>query len=216
MRSRGERHGVWVRDARREARWRQRKDAAKESWSATDQYVLTQGPVFLTQFMAISESLIRLVGVECPAIQAGAGVLLAAGPVAFMAYAAYKLFAHRQNGDLEYEPAAWPSWTECKDTMAQAKWYGKIYALQDYLGALKIRGGWSDASDAGRRWGFLMGSFTRFAYLLCVWLMIKKVLLLTTMEHLDGEVNAGTALTLQFLDTLIVVVLLPFNDMQVT
>ena len=45
---------------------------------------------------------------------------------------------------------------------------------------------------------------------------IKKVLLLTTMEYLDGEVNAGTALTLQFLDTLIVVVLLPYNDMQVT
>ena len=165
--------------------------------------------------MAISESLIRLIGLECPAIQGGAALLLAAGPVTFMSYTAYRLFNNKRRGELEYEPAEWPSWSACKEAMAGAKWYGKLYALYDYLGALKIRGGWSDGNTAGRHWGFLVGDFTTFAYLFCVWLMIKKILLLTTMEHLEGEVNAGSALTLQILDVVMLVVLLPFNDMQV-
>ncbi len=181
-----------------------------------DRYVHTQGPVFLTQFMAISESLIRLVGVDCPGIQAGASVLLAAGPIAFMSYTAYRLFAHKHHNELEYEPADWPNWTACKNAMAEAKWYGKLYVLYDYVSALKVRGEWSDNNSAGRHWGFVVGDFSRFAYLFCVWLMIKKILLLTIMEHLDGEVNAGMALTLQLLDSVMLVVLLPFNDMQVT
>ena len=62
---------------------------------------------------------------------------------------------------------------------------------------------------------FLVGDFTKFAYLYCIWLLTKKLLLTAILQHIDGAPNAALAVSLQALDTIALVTLLPFNDVQV-
>ena len=179
-------------------------------------FPMWEGPVFLTQFIGITEALCGLLGSGCVWIVVVSALLVCAGPVAFVIYAGYALHARRADGSLAYERAPWPSCAELRERWSSAKWFGKYYAVQDYLTGLKCRGEWGADSSAGRHWSFIVGDFTKFAYLYCIWLLVKKLLLTATMQHIDGGANAVIALSLQGIDTVLLVLLLPFNDMQTT
>lgn len=58
-------------------------------------------------------------------------------------------------------------------------------------------GEWVTENKIGTHWAFLVGDFTRFAYLYCIWLLFKKIALTSSMEHSDGALNASIALVLQ-------------------
>jgi len=133
-----------------------------------------------------------------------------------MVISAWKLSQHKTTGALAYEKAPWPSWAGYKETFNKAAWWGKFHASHDYFVGLRSRGGWGGDESVGRHWQFLVGDFTKFAYLYCVWLLFKKIALTANVAHIDGEANAWVALGLQLVDTVLVVFCIPFNDMQTT
>jgi len=115
-------------------------------------FPMWEGPVFLTQFMAMSEALLGLLGTGCVWIVVVSAVLLCLGPVAFIVYAGYALHARKADGSLQYERRPWPSCAEFRARWSSAKWFGKYWALQDYWAELKTRGAWGDATRPGRHW----------------------------------------------------------------
>jgi hypothetical protein len=166
--------------------------------------------------MGISDSLLALMTTGCLWWQVGAWALFLAGPVGFLMFACFSLYKHTGTKTLEYEPADWPSFASCRDTFREAKWYGKPYAMYDYYSGLKIRGGWSDGNAQGRHWSFLVGDFTKFAWFYCVWLMGRKICMAIIMTASEGSLNASLAVGNQFLDSIMIIIFLPYNDMQVT
>jgi len=132
----------------------------KRELPASMTFPMWEGPVFLTQIMGISDSLLALMTTGCLWWQVGAWALFLAGPVGFLMFACFSLYKHTGTKTLEYEPADWPSFASCRDTFREAKWYGKPYAMYDYYSGLKIRGGWSDGNAQGRHWSFSVGDFS--------------------------------------------------------
>ena len=148
--------------------------------------------------------------------QVGASLVFAAGPVGFLLFAAFSLYKHKSRGNLEYEKAEWPSFTACRESMGAAKFYAKPYALYDYWCNLKVRGGWSDGTVSGRHWSFFIGDFSKFAWFYCLWLFFRKIAISAIMTLSDGSLNAGLAVATQLLDATMLLLLLPYNDLQVT
>ena len=100
--------------------------------------------------------------------------------------------------------------------MRDAPWYLKAYTLYDYWLNAKVRGEWSEETTAGRHWGYFVGDFTKLAWFYCVWLLVRKVMLVAFLELTDGSLNAGMSLVLQLVDTGMLLFLWPFNDSQTT
>ena len=115
-------------------------------------FPMWEGPVFLTQFMALTEALLGLLATGCVWIVVVSAVLVCLGPVAFIVYAGYALHARKQDGSLQYERSPWPSSADLRARWSSAKCVGKYWALQDYWSELKKRGGWGDDSRPGRHW----------------------------------------------------------------
>lgn len=47
-----------------------------------------------------------------------------------------------------------------------------------------------------------------------MWLLLRKITVILVMEHMDGALNATLAVSLQVIDTALLLLLLPFNDWQ--
>ena len=172
--------------------------------------------VFLTQIIGMCDSLLALLGSGCLWWQVGGGACLCAGPLGFLILAVVQLRKHTSNGTLEYEKSEWPSFAHCREAYREAKCYGKPYAFYDYWSSLKLRGSWCDGNLQGRHWSFFVGDFTRFAWFYCLWLCVRKIAVSAIMTFSNGSFNASLAVGNQFLDSLMLLLLLPYNDMQVT
>ena len=187
----------------------------KKEPSASLAFPMWEAPVFITQFMGVTESLMALAGNECWDVKIVSIMLLIAGPGAFIAYAAVKIYRYvNKDGSLEYEGTEKPSWESCKQSLAGAKWYGKIFVLNEFVADCRSRGSWGDDNLHERHWMFMVGDLTKPGVFYCVWLLLRKILVIFVMEHLDGSVNAATACALQFIDTALLLILMPFNDWQ--
>jgi len=182
--------------------------------SASICWPMWEGPVFLTQFMGMTETLVELTRNECVDVRIVSGILLVAVPGAFIVFATTQISRWNQDGSLAYDAAERVSWESRKDEIAKAKWYRKVTILHEYLNDLRSRGSWGEDNQRERHWMFMVGDFTKTGWLYCVWLLLRKMLVIIVMEHLDGALNASLACSLQVIDTALLLLLLPFNDWQ--
>ena len=176
-------------------------------------FPMWEGPVFLTQFLAICDSMSGIITSKCVWHQALACVILGVLPVSFMIFAIVRLRKHINDKTLIYLKRPQPSlkeiWKKGKTTKG---FFPKILYLYGAHKNRNFRGDWNDDNPTARRWAFVIASYTGFAWLFAVYCLFRKILLALILNVLDARDNAICMLALQSLDTLLIIVYRPFSE----
>jgi len=115
-----------------------------------------EGPVFLAQYLAVSEKSIAAASLFCPSGITLGLITLLLGPVAFLILAARKISRHIKDGRMAFNYNATPSWTGLKRAVSKGRGlFGKLLLAHAYWQETQERGSWDD-SESLSHWGFLM------------------------------------------------------------
>ena len=125
-------------------------------------FPMWEGPVFLTQYLAICESMSSILASSCYWHKILAAIFLGLIPGFFMIFALIRLRKHMNAGTIAYiirpQPASFKKvWTEFKHKD------GMFYKLLYIYGILKnrtYRGDWRDDNVIARRWSFMITDYT--------------------------------------------------------
>jgi hypothetical protein len=173
------------------------------------------GAVFLSQILALVEASFQGIATGCTVWIAAGFCVLAAGPLAFLILAIWRVLTHMRSGDLAYEDAPRPTWAGLRESLAEAKGCcGKPQALLDFYDACRARGEWKNDTPHARHWNFLLADSTKIGFVYCFFVIAKRIVMAATMEFTDGELNALLSLAMQSTDTALLIILRPFNDGQ--
>lgn len=119
--------------------------------------MLGQGPVALTQVIALADAAFESMGTGCTSWEAVGSCLFLIGPFCFFAFAGMRLYHHQRKGDFRYEAAQRPTWAELRSSVSEAKGcFGKMSAIQMYYGKVCMRGEWKFDNSHARHWSFLL------------------------------------------------------------
>ena len=88
---------------------------------------------------------------------------------------------------------------------------GKVVIAHAWFGSAFERGGWED-SAVSAHWGFLVGDFCMGAWIYSVWLLVKRLLISTVLNLVDGALNALLSVAIQFVDTGLLLYMQPYID----
>ena len=143
--------------------------------------------------------------------------ILMLGPVGFFVLAGFRISHHIHTGDLRYEEAPRPTWAGLKSAVSEAKGCSaKIKAVQGFYGECIARGEWNADNPHARRWGFVLGDMSKFGFIYALFLIGKRVYVSGTLILTDGRPNALMSMVGQTSDSVLLLLLRPFNDAQVT
>jgi len=173
------------------------------------------GAVFLSQILALVEASFQGIATGCTVWVAAGFCVFAAGPLAFLILAIWRVLTHMRSGDLAYEDAPRPTWAGLRESLTEAKGCcGKPQALLDFYDACRARGEWKNDTPHARHWNFLLADSTKIGFVYCFFVIAKRIVMAATMEFTDGELNALLSLAMQSTDTALLIILRPFNDGQ--
>jgi hypothetical protein len=176
-------------------------------------FPMWEGPVFLTQFLAICDSMAGIITSKCVWHRALAYVIFGVLPVSFMIFAIVRLRKHINDKTLIYLKRPQPSlkeiWKKGKTTKG---FFPKILYFYGAHKNRNFRGDWNDDNPTARKWAFVIASYTGFAWLFAVYCLFRKLLLALILNVLEARDNAISMLALQSLDTLLIIVYRPFSE----
>jgi len=179
-------------------------------------FPMWEGPVFLTQYLAICESMSGIVVSRCYWHKILVAIVLGLIPGFFMIFAFIRLRKHMKAGTIAYrrrpQPASFKeAWTECKQKD------GMFYKLLYIIGILKnrtFRGDWRDDNVIARRWSFMINDYTGYAWLFGLYTLFRKTLFALITTLLDGRINAICSLVLQSVDTVLLILYRPLANKE--
>ena len=176
-----------------------------------------EGPVVLIQVLALVEAAFEGISTGCSSWITVGFLILAVGPLAFLFLSVWRVCTHVKTGDLFYVKAPRPTWAQLRASLSEAKGcWGQMKALQSFYEQWRAKGEWRIDNPHARHWGFLLGDTTGFGFVYVFFLLIKKIYIAAVMELADGQLNAALSLAMQTLDSVLLLVMRPYNDSQVT
>jgi hypothetical protein len=174
-------------------------------------FPMWEGPVFLTQFLAICDAMSALIDTRCYWHKIIGGGIIGAIPGLFLIVAVLRLRKHQREGTIVYTLRPQPTISHVFKTFWETS---GICAKLVYLWSAKtnrsIRGEWNDDNGSARRWTFFFDGFSGPGWKYAVFVMVKRTLLLIAVNCLLERPNAFCSLILQTVDTFLILVFRPF------
>ena len=174
-------------------------------------FPMWEGPVFLTQFLAICDAMSALIDTRCYWHKIIGGGIIGAIPGLFLIVAVLRLRKHQREGTIVYTLRPQPSISHVLKTFWDTS---GICAKLVYLWSVKtnrsIRGEWNDDNGSARRWTFFVDGFSGPGWKYAVFVMVKRTLLLIAVNCLLERPNAFCSLILQTVDTFLILMFRPF------
>jgi len=206
---------VAITNTRTHARMHARKQASAHSQTRTHILTHAQGPVFLTTYLAICDSIFSAVSTGC-SVHVTIGIIaLCCVPVLFLFLALWHVRKHYKEGTLYFEKAPHPGmnevWTQFKDSKGFS---AKFFYLRKAYSDWSVKGEWNDDNEHARRWNFLISSFTGAFWIYALWCLAKRTILSLILNTLEGRVNAFFALCVQCADSAMLLWFLPYISLE--
>jgi hypothetical protein len=88
---------------------------------------------------------------------------------------------------------------------------GKVIIAHAWFVSAFEMGGWED-NTVSAHWGFLVGDFCLGAWTYSIWLLLKRLLISTVLNTVDGALNAVLSVAIQFVDTGLLLYAQPYVD----
>ena len=176
-------------------------------------FPMWEGPVFLTQFLGICDSMASILTSKCVWHQIISYLVLGILPFSFMILAFVQLRKHVSERTIVYiirpQPTLKEIWNKAKNTKG---FFSKILYVYGARKNRNVRGDWNDNNKIARRWSFLIASYTGFVWMFAVYMLLRKTLLALILNLFDGADNAIGLLTLQTVDTAAIIWYRPFSE----
>ena len=188
------------------------KCCKKEPWA-----ILTfpnwEGPLLLTHWFSMCDSLTTTLGRPCAFWIVLSCVLLFFGPIAFILYAMWSIANNLKKGLMTYQEQQPITFKETREKINQAGTLrGKLKAISEYYDCRRHKGEWNENTEQGKFWRFLVKDFSQQAWKYCVWLLIRKFLFAIAMSLTIGAANAGAVIVLHIFDAGVLAFMNPFCD----
>ena len=172
-----------------------------------------EGPMLLTHWFSICDSLLSTLGRPCTFWIILSCVLLFLGPILFMLYAMWSIGRNLRKGLMTYEAREKISFQETREKFNKAGTLGgKFKVISEYYDRRRHKGEWSENTPQGTFWRFLVKDFSAQAWKYCVWLLIRKFLFAAAMGLTIGAANAGAVIVLHLFDVGVLTFMNPFCD----
>lgn len=170
-------------------------------------------PVFLCQYLAISDSAMKAAALNCTVSWAVyMCITVAFGvPVMFLGFAAYYVRHGVKKGNLTFEYNQSPGLGNLRSHVNKGKGlFAKAFLIWTYTrSTLQDKGSWEDNASSAY-WGFLMSDYCDTVWVFSLWVLAKKLLMAMVLNLLDGAVNAAFASVIQILDLLLLLGMRPY------
>jgi len=173
-----------------------------------------EGPVFVAQLFAISDTAAAVVVVQCGAWQAVGVAWLVLGPFFFLVFSGYrihKLVKDAKTLKFNHGPRHRPK--QMLDTLKNTPGlFAK--ASQCFIFYMDIRfvGGWVKADAMAKFWGWLMAAYTDKFLFVCSWVLAKKIFNAINKNWLDGRYNAAAHIVISCVELVMFSCCRPFRD----
>jgi hypothetical protein len=188
------------------------KCCKKEPWAMLT-FPNWEGPLLLTHWFSMCDSLTTTLGRPCAFWIVLSCVLLFFGPIAFILYAMWRIANNLKKGLMTYEERQPISFKETREKFNQAGTLGgKFKAISEYYDRRRHKGEWNENTEQGMFWRFLVKDFSEQAWKYCVWLLIRKFLFAIAMSLTIGAANAGAVIFLHIFDIGVLAFMNPFCD----
>jgi hypothetical protein len=173
-----------------------------------------EGPVFVAQLFAISDTAAALVVVKCGAWQAVGVIWLLLGPVAFIVFSGYRVHKLvKVDKTLKFNKGARHRPKEMFDTLKNTP--GLLAkASQVFIFYMDIRfvGGWAKTDAMAKFWGWMMAAYTDKFLFVCSWMLAKKTFNAINKNWLDGRYNAAANIIIACVELGMFSFCRPFRD----
>ena len=177
-----------------------------------------EGPVLFVEYMALCDAAMETISTGCAWWVAFGASVLFFGPVLVIAGALIVLLPYVKPDDDEFyeehvsdisKMSLRQSVTAVIKTKGLA---GKLVALNYYWGQTSVQGDWNDSNATIRFWSFLIGDFTARTWVYAVWPLVRRIWMSGTVNITDGQLNAVLSLIMQSVDTILLLLVRPYNS----
>ena len=111
-----------------------------------------EGPVFLTQYLGICDSMFESVATRCSLHMGFGFMVVALVPIMFLGVAFWRVSTHVKAGNMIFEPAEHPGYKEVWEKVKlQSGFFAKFMYLRKVWNDWSIKGEWNDDNDHARR-----------------------------------------------------------------
>ena len=150
---------------------------------------------------------------QCAWWKALGGVLFILGPAMFLVLTGLTLHRHLTKGCLHYTAPPLPTFKGLKESWnTSSGCLGKPKALKQHYDSLCASGEWKSETLRARRWLFVVTDLRRLGWIYALFLLVKKAWMSGTNLLTDGKINCGLAIAIQSFDSIILLILQPFDQ----
>jgi len=173
-----------------------------------------EGPVFVAQLFAISDTAAAVAVVQCGAWQVVGVAWLVLGPFSFLLFSGYRIHKLvRGVKTLAFNAAPRCQPKQMFDTLKNTPGLiAKASQCFIYYMDLRFAGGWVKTDATAKFWGWLINSYTDKFLLVCSWMLAKKILNAIIKNWLDGRYNAAANVVVCCVELVTFASCRPFRD----